>query len=647
MQNKNSILAGINDLKTAQGIFDSRDFAKKYHYDGDDLGAVICGEKTTFKVWAPTASSVILDLYRFGHKGEAFKSTEMTLGEKGVWSCTESCGHGTYYTYTVTTSQGTQTAQDPYARAAGLNGDRSMVVDLRLTDPVGWEKDKEFSTGLKSYADAIIWEIHVRDFSNKIDSSEYKGKYLAFTEKGLVNKFGVSVGIDYLKELGVTHVHLLPIFDFATVDESDPDSGFNWGYDPKNYNVPEGSYSTDPENGESRIRELKQAVMALHEAGIGVIMDAVYNHTYDANSAFNKIVPYYYYRYTDTGINSNASGCGNDTASERYMFGKFMVDSVKYWISEYNLDGIRFDLMGLHDLETMKRIEAEVHAIDPEAIIYGEGWTMGATMDGSAQADQRNISKLTATNDAIGCIAVFNDVIRDGLKGSVFDKKTGGYINGNALPNLKRIKFGIVGGALTGQAWLANDAMVINYMSAHDNHTLWDKLTITNPTSTVEERMAINRLGAAIIMISQGTPFMQAGEEMLRTKQGDENSYCSSDEINNIDWNTLMPDSHEYEMMQYYKGLMEMRRKYGIFTNGAKVSVKFSDIAFGAVIATFTSPDGEHAAAIINPSAASVTAKLDGKYKLVANGTVAGSKTITEASGEVTVPPVSIHVYVK
>ena len=311
-------------------IFDSKYFIENYTYDGDDLGAIINGDSTTFKVWAPTASKVVLNLFEAGNGGSAYKSVDMTKGDRGVWSYTEKCGHGTYYTYTVTTSVGTQEAVDPYAKAAGLNGNRGMVVDLSLTNPDGWKTDN-FSTGISTYSDAIIWEVHVRDFSNKIESSKYKGKYLAFTERGLVNEHGVPVGVDYLVELGITHVHLLPVYDYATVDEANPDSQFNWGYDPKNYNVPEGSYSTDPYNGEVRINEYKQMVQALHAAGIGVVMDVVYNHTYDANSSFNKIVPYYYYRYTATGANSSASGCGNDTASERYMYGKFMVDSASYW----------------------------------------------------------------------------------------------------------------------------------------------------------------------------------------------------------------------------------------------------------------------------------------------------------------------------
>ncbi len=628
-------------------IFDSAYFKDNFHYDGDDLGSTINGSNTTFKVWAPTASKVVLDLYNSGHESEAYKKVEMVRGDKGVWSHTEACGHGTYYTYTVTTSVGTQIATDPYAKAAGLNGNRSMVVDLDSTDPEGWEADRAFTTGIDNYTDATIWEVHVRDFSNKISSSQYKGKYLAFTEKGLTNSAGVPVGIDYLIELGITHVHLLPVYDYATVNEADPDSGFNWGYDPKNYNVPEGSYSTDPMHGEVRIKEFKEMVQALHNAGIGVIMDVVYNHTYDANSSFNKIVPYYYYRYTNTGANSSASGCGNDTASERYMYGKFMVESASYWMEEYNLDGLRYDLMGLHDLETMKKVEAAVHTIDPKALIYGEGWTMGSTINNSAQANQGNISKVPTTNDAAGSIAVFNDVIRDGLKGSVFNETVGGYISGVAAGNLPGIKFGIQGGSVSGQSWKVNNAMVINYMSAHDNHTLWDKLALTCPDASVEERMAMNRLGAVILMISQGTPFMQAGEEMLRSKDGDHNSYKSSDEINNIKWENLTPRSNEYAMMQYYKGLFEMRKAFGIFTNGNRVAVSFKALGGGAVMVTFDDHMGGKAVAVINPTKSTVTATLDGEYRLVVNGTASGSETISTASGEISVGAINACVYVK
>ena len=632
-------------------IFDSDYFIENYTYDGDDLGAVINGDSTTFKVWAPTASKVVLNLFESGHEGAAYKSVDMEKGERGVWSYTESCGHGTYYTYTVTTSVGTQDAVDPYAKAAGLNGNRGMVVDLSLTDPEGWT-DINFDSGIKTYSDAIIWEVHVRDFSNKIASSQYKGKYLAFTETGLKNEYGQSVGVDYLKELGVTHVHLLPVYDYQTVDEANPDSQFNWGYDPKNYNVPEGSYSTDPYNGEVRIKEYKQMVMALHAAGIGVVMDVVYNHTYDANSSFNRIVPYYYYRYTASGANSSASGCGNDTASERYMYGKFMVDSTKYWIEEYNLDGLRFDLMGLHDLQTMQEVENAVHGVNPNAIIYGEGWTMGHTIDGSAQANQTQIGKIKPLEGAIGGIAVFNDAIRDGLKGSVFMIESKGYISGAGAGTFPGVLFGIRGGSGTGAGWKVNNSMVVNYMSAHDNNTLWDKLAISNGNDSVEDRLAMNRLGATILMCSKGAVFFQAGEEMLRSKPKadgtfDENSYKSSDEINNIKWDVLKEGNIEYGMVKYYKGLIQMRKAYSIFTtNNTAVSGGAIKDAGGRATVSIDNHMGGKAFMIFNPTGEEMTYTLDASWNMICNGSVAGAESLGVVSGEITIPAYSAVVLV-
>lgn len=635
---------GVIALPT--GIFDTEYFIQNYTYDGDDLGATINGDGTvTFKVWAPTASKVVLNLFESGHEGDAYASVDMTLETNGVWSYTAECGHGTYYTYTVTTVMGEQEAVDPYAKAAGLNGDRGMVVDLSLTDPEGWDSDAAFSTGIDSYSDAIIWEVHVRDFSNKIASSEYKGKYLAFTERGLVNEHEQSVGVDYLVKLGITHVHLLPVYDYATVNEADHDSQFNWGYDPKNYNVPEGSYSTDPYNGEVRIEEYKKMVMALHEAGIGVIMDVVYNHTYVANSNLNKIVPYYYYRYTSSGANTSASGCGNDTASERYMYGKYMVDSVSYWLDEYNLDGFRFDLMGLHDLQTMQEVEAAVHSIDPEALIYGEGWTMGETIDGSLMANQSNIKKIETTNNAIGSIAVFNDTIRDGLKGSVFNTAAKGYISGEGKANLNAVLFGIKGGK-GGSSWSVENAMVVNYMSAHDNNTLWDKLELSNGSNTVEERLAMNRLGATILMISRGMVFFQAGEEMLRTKDGDENSYNSSDAINNIDWSVLSEGTNEYEMMQYYKGLIDIRKTFGIFADNS-AALTTSTLSDGAVAITVDDYSGRIATVILNPTDTAITYTLsNGSWNMVCDGTHAGTEVLDRVEGNISIPACSAVIVV-
>ena len=627
-------------------IFGSQYFADNFHYDGGDLGAIIDGDKTSFKLWAPTASRVTLNLFEAGDGIDAYRSVPMDMGDKGVWSHTEECGHGTYYTYTVTTAVGTQEAVDPYARAVGVNGERGMVVDLSLTDPDGWGEAKRLDKPIGSYSEAIIWEVHVRDFSNKIAASLYKGKYLAFTERGLVNEHGEAVGIDYLVNLGITHVHLLPIFDYATVDERDPQAQFNWGYDPQNYNAPEGSYSTDAHHGEVRIREFKEMVRSLHLAGIGVIMDMVYNHTYDSNGSLNKIVPYYYYRYTPWGENISASGCGNDTASERYMFGKLMVESVSYWVEEYGLDGIRFDLMGLHDLATMQRIESAVHTINPNAIIYGEGWTMGATVDGSAQADLRHIAKIKPTGSAIGAIAVFNDVMRDGLKGSVFDIVSRGFINGAPNgSNIEKVIFGIGGGAAGGFDWQVDNSMVINYMSAHDNHALWDKLMLSNPEASDTERYMMNNLGAAILLISKGTPFWQAGEEMLRSKGGEENSYSSSDEVNNIDWSVLKKGAREYNAMRYYKGLIEMRKAYDVFTDSAAV-VRCEELTCGMLAVFFENGNGGKAIALINPHSQALSYTLDAEWNMVVDRERSGSSVLEKEFGGVIVDAIEVRIYV-
>ncbi len=592
------------------GLFDSEEFITNYTYDGDDLGAVIFGDKTVFKVWAPTASAVLLNLFEAGDGGEAYEVIPMTLGDKGVWSAEAACGHGTYYTYSVTTAVGTQEAVDPYARTTGVNGDRGMVVDLRQTDPEGF-RDSVFDAGLASYEDAVIWEVHVRDFSNRLDGTEYPGKYIAFSETGLTNASGFPAGVDYLKMLGITHVHLQPVYDYATVDESSAEPQFNWGYDPKNYNAPEGSYSTDPYHGEVRVREFKQMVQGLHDNGMGVVMDVVYNHTYSLDSCLNRIVPYYYYRFNGDGSAANGSGCGNETASDRVMCRKYIVDSVRYWAEEYKLDGFRFDLMALHDIETMQAVEEAVHSVNPQALIYGEGWTGGTSpLHDNRKANQSNIKKVTVSGSGIGSIAVFNDVIRDGLKGSVFDAKDTGYASGTASKtNANRVIFGIQGGRRSGAAsWSVNDNMVINYTSSHDNNTLWDKLAISCPYASEEDRLAMNRLCAACVMLSRGTPFFLAGEEMLRTKQGDENSYKSSDDVNNIDWNSLSPGSPQLAMSEYYRGLIVLRKKNAFLRSGDAPECEVLD---GGVIAVTWSAEGEaEAFALINPGMSDAEAPL-------------------------------------
>ena len=627
------------------GIFDSPDFIENYTYDGDDLGAVIHGDETTFKVWAPTASRVVLNLFKEGAGGISSGQIDMEKAEKGVWTTTQPVGSGTYYTYTVTTAAGTQETTDPYAKALGVNGDRGMVIDLDSTDPEGWAEDAYYDK-LETYQDAIIWEVHVRDFSNRIADSKYPGKYLAFTETGLKNASGESVGVDYLVDLGVTHVHLQPVYDFATVKEDNDKGEFNWGYDPKNYNAPEGSYSTDPYHGEVRVNEFKQMVQALHNNGLAVVMDVVYNHTFDSNANFNKIVPYYYYRYTATGENSNGSACGNETASDRKMFRKFMIDSVTYWATEYHIDGFRFDLMALHDLDTMQEIEKAVHAINPKAIIYGEGWTGGTSaLKSNLQADRANISEITASEGAAGGVAVFNDIIRDGLKGSVFDEKNPGYINGDvSKKRANEVAFGIAGGTGHAQAWKVKNAMVINYMSAHDNHTLWDKLLKTCPDATDEQRAAMDRFGAAIVMLSKGTPFWLAGEELLRTKGGDHNSYKSSDKVNNIDWDALVPGSLVAETRDWYKSLIKLRKAQS-FLRGADVTCEVLEDA--SIVATYTADGAVVAIAVINPHDAEIGYTLpEGTWGVLINGGSIFDAPETTVSGNVTVPAQGILLVV-
>ena len=628
-------------------IFDSKDFIENYTYDGDDLGALIQEDgTTTFKVWAPTASRVVLNLFEAGNGGSAFSSVDMERAEKGVWVSNQPVGSGTYYTYTVTTAVGEQEATDPYAKALGVNGDRGMVIDLDSTDPVGFENDT-FYSDLETYQDAVIWEVHVRDFSNRIEGSSYPGKYLAFTETGLKNASGEPVGVDYLVDLGVTHVHLQPVYDYATVDETSDAAQFNWGYDPKNYNAPEGSYSTDPYHGEVRVKEFKQMVQALHQKGLAVVMDVVYNHTYDSNANLNRIVPYYYYRYTASGENSNGSGCGNETASERVMFRKFMVDSVTYWAKEYHIDGFRFDLMGLHDLTTMQEIEKAVHAINPKAILYGEGWTGGTTtMRSNTQATQANIREVKASEGAAGSIAVFNDAIRDGLKGSVFNEKDKGYISGDpSKGRAASVAFGIEGGGGKTQSWRVENAMVINYMSSHDNRTLWDKITKANPDATDEQKAQMNRLGAAIVMISKGTPFMLAGEELLRSKGGNGNSYNASDAVNNLDWDSLVSGSLVMEMRDWYRSLIALR-KNASFLRDADVSCEV--LSDASIVATYTEEGKTVAIAIINPHDAEIRYTLpEGRWGILINGDSISINPAGTVSGEVVVPAMGMLLVVE
>ena len=550
-----------------------------YMYNGE-LGALYSKDRTIFRLWSPAADGVYVNLYRDGDSSERFEMPEMKPLDNGVWEV-EKYGNldGVYYTYTVIIDGNEDEAVDPYAKAAGVNGKRGMVVDLALTDPPEWETD--ISPPFTHPTDAVIYELHIRDFSVACSSGMInKGKYLAFSEKGTKNPKGLSTGIDHLIELGITHVHLLPCFDFCTVDERHPaNNEYNWGYDPENYNLPEGSYSTDPYNGHVRITELKKMVQSLHKNGIRVVMDVVYNHTYKTvDSNLNKLVPGYYYRKNDKGGFSDGSGCGNEMATERETVRKLIVDSVIYWATEYKIDGFRFDLMALYDIKTINMIRAALDEIDPAILIYGEGWTAGETpLPEEQQALKKNAFKLNER------IAAFSDDMRDGIKGHIFKHKKPGFISGDSSKR-EDVMFGITASCFHPQVdysklvysdapWAKEPSQTVNYASAHDNLTLWDKLEKSRPDLSGTEYIKMNKLSALLILTSQGIPFIHAGEEFARTKYGEENSYNLPDKINSLEWSRKA----EYkDLFEYYKGLIALRKAYRLFRLRTAADIKNS-----------------------------------------------------------------------
>ncbi len=538
-------------------------------YTGKDLGLTYTPEQSTFKIYVPEAEKVVMNFYEDGDQSDSYLVDQMTRRDSGIWETTiEGDLLGKFYTFQVFRGRGwLRAVPDPYAQAVGVNGKRAMVVDLSKTNPVGWEEDQR--PPLANPNDIIIYELHVRDMTTH-ESAPFvnRGKFLGLTESGVTNAEGLSAGIDHIKELGVTHVHLLPSYDFLSVDESRPeDNEFNWGYDPQNYNVPEGSYSTDPYDGAVRIREFKQMVKAFHDAGIRVILDVVYNHTgASMESNFYSVLPGYYYRLNDDGTLSDASACGNETASERPMMRKFMIESVMYWAEEYHLDGFRFDLMGIHDIETMNQISASLHDLDPSIFVYGEGWAAG---DSPLPEDFRAVKKNTPQLNAI---AAFSDDIRDGLKGHVFTHDARAFISGK--PGLEEsVKFGIVAATKHDQLnykavnysrapWANGPDQCINYASCHDNHTLFDRLKISCPEEPESELIKMHKLANTVVLTSQGVSFLHAGVDFLRTKNGVENSFESPDSINQIDWNRK---TKYKEVFDYYKALIELRKKHPAF----------------------------------------------------------------------------------
>jgi pullulanase len=547
--------------------FDFPEFKELFTYEGSDLGVTYSKDKTDFRVWAPTSEAVNVLIYDAGIQGTLVSTTPMKKDVNGTYIASiKGDLKDRYYTYQVVINGIKSEAVDPYATAVGVNGDRGAIIEMALTNPMNWE-DYERPEFL-SPTDAVIYELHIRDLSMSDSSGiQNKGKYLGLTELGTKNKEGLSTGLDHIKELGVTHVQLLPVFDYRSIDETTLEkNNFNWGYDPKNYNVPEGSYATDPYDSSLRIKEFKTMVQTLHENGLRVVMDVVLNHTgATADSHLNTLVPNYYYRFVD-GKFSNGSGCGNETASERAMVRKMIVDSVVYWATEYHIDGFRFDLMGLHDIETMQAVWEALYEVDPTILIYGEGWTGGASpLSESLRLVKKNAYQVPG-------IGVFSDDIRDGIKGSVFEGRAAGFVNG-AIGLEESIKFGVVGATQHDQIkytnvnysikpWANSASQSINYAEAHDNMTLFDKLVVSNEKDSLEDRIAMNRMSASIFITAQGIPFIHAGMEFLRTKKGDENSYQSPDSINQIDWALK---SEHIDVYNYYKGLIELRKAHPAF----------------------------------------------------------------------------------
>ncbi len=635
-------------------LYSTNAFEEEYTYDGDDLGAVWTAEKTTFKVWAPTADAVRVNLYETGTEGtdDLTESIEMTAQAQGVWMAEkEGDLNGVYYTYTVEVDGEVNEACDPYARTTGVNGKRAMVIDLDSTDPEGWENDTAPHTS-GSITDAVIYELHVRDLSSDESSGiTNTGKFLGLIETGTTNADGIPTGLDHIKSLGITHIHLLPSYDYASVDETDPEAAFNWGYDPVNYNVPEGSYSTDPYNGAVRVQEFKQMVMGLHENGIGVVLDVVYNHVYDAESfCFNNIVPGYFSRISASGVYSNGSICGNDTASERSMVKKYIVDSVKYWADEYHLDGFRFDLAGLIDTETINEVIEEVHKTHPHVIFYAEGWTMGTevTKDDYLMATQANSEETPG-------MAYFSDMIRDAVRGSNSNASKTGYAAG-AGGFASNVKDSFLG----DPTWAHNPSQVVNYVSCHDGLSLYDRLTMSTQDRTEEDRVRMNNLAAAIVLTSQGAPFFQAGEEMLRSKPlgdgtYDHNSYKSSDEVNSIKWDTLSDPVYQ-DVVSYYSGLVAFRKAHPALrmTTAEEVSEKISQLSGldfnvnGFHIAAGANGEENELVVIFNPNAEATTVTLpEGSWEIHINGEDAGVVSLGSAEGTVEVAPISAMVLVK
>jgi len=639
--------------------FNHIDFSIYPSYNGDDLGVFWTPEKTLVRIWAPTAKMVEFRLYKDGKSGDAFHKTQFLNSGDGTWATILTGDYdGKFYTIRVNDGEWLHEVPDIYARCVGVNGIRGMIYNPARTNPEGWEND--VSPELKRFTDAIMYEVHVRDFSVSEHSGiENKGKYIGFTEERTISPDGKATGLAHLRELGITHVHLLPVNDFATVDEEKPLEKYNWGYDPMHFNAPEGSYATDPYDGTVRIREFKKMVQALHSAGIGVVLDVVYNHTYFAKeSVFNQTVPGYFYRQKSDGTFANASGCGNEVATERTMVRKYIIDSLKYWMQEYHVDGFRFDLMGIYDLDTMKEIRKELVMINPNILLYGEGWAADfSPMPEEKRAVKRNLHKLPG-------IAAFNDDLRDALKGNHSSKKTKGFVSGLELRE-ENVKFGVVGAIQhpqivydyvesSKQPWALQPGQCINYVSCHDNFTLWDKLKSSSPRATTEEMKKMVKLAGAVILTSQGVAFLHAGTEFCRTKGGNGNSYKSPDSVNQIDWSLK---SIHHDVFVYYKNLVALRKNHpGLrMTEASQVQHNLlfcGDYQMGVVsycIDGKVSGDSwENMMLIFNGNRKNISQQLpEGNYRIMVQGDQFSSEGLGEVTGKVEVEAITMMILVK
>ncbi len=639
-------------------IYSTEEFENAYTYTGDDLGAVWTKESTVFRVWAPTADEVLLNLYESGtpNKDDRTEQISMTAAENGTWTAKkEGDLNGTYYTYTAVQDGVSQEVCDPYARTTGVNGKRAMVINLEETDPDGWDADKNPHAG-EGINEAVIYELHMRDLStDKSSGIKNVGKFLSLTEKGTKTEGGISTGLDHLTDLGITHLHLLPVYDFGSVDETYTyEKLYNWGYDPVNYNVPEGSYSTDPYNGEVRVGEMKQMVKSLHDSGISVVMDVVYNHVYSADDfSINKFVPGYFSRINADGTYSNGSGCGNDTASERSMVRKYIVDSVCYWVNEYHIDGFRFDLVGLLDTETVNEIVEAVHKEHPDVVFYGEGWSLetNVTKEGLKLATQKN-SELTPG------FAYFNDTIRDGLKGNVFNTGGTGFVSG-----AKNMEETISDCFLGNADWCSSPAQTVNYAACHDNMTLFDRLAVSRNDASPEELVRMNNLSAAVYMTAEGIPFIMSGEEMLRSKPKedgtfDSNSFSSGDEINALKWSDL-EDKQYQDVYQYYKGLIAFRKAHSSLrlSDAAEVEKTVKPVsgmpehvvAFDIAASAVADETAEQIYLVFNADDKEQKIELpEGTWNVYINGEKAGTEVLETISDKtVKVSPVSAMVLVR